>query len=175
MIQGHFLCLKDMPCQMQAVTLDPALWMRNKLYIKTREHVWPHLKDQQSEWLQVTSGWCPLNSEKTKMLSVLEFNIQPKHHSACSCSGSFLFKFIYFERDRVHARTRQRAERERGRENPKHSTLSTEPNAGLEPTNREIVSWAKIKSRTLNRLSRRLIGCLGIIKTREYTKREDLR
>ena len=46
------------------------------------------------------------------------------------------------------------AEREGERENLKRlHTVSAETNAGLEPTNYEIMSWAKIKSRTLNHLS----------------------
>ena len=32
-------------------------------------------------------------------------------------------------------------------------TVSAEPDSGLEPTNREILTRAEIKSRTLNRLS----------------------
>ena len=32
-------------------------------------------------------------------------------------------------------------------------TVSTEPDAGLKATNREIMTWAKIMSQTLNRLS----------------------
>ena len=56
-------------------------------------------------------------------------------------------KFIYFERER---------ERERHREGERFPsrfhTVGSEPNMGLELMNHEIVTWAKIKSRTLNRL-----------------------
>ena len=43
--------------------------------------------------------------------------------------------------------------RERGRIPSRLCTVSPEPDAGLEPTNREIMTWAETKSRTLNRLS----------------------
>ena len=48
--------------------------------------------------------------------------------------------FIYFEREREWVRGR-----ERGRERipSRLHTVSTEPDAGLEPTNREIMTWPK--------------------------------
>ena len=39
--------------------------------------------------------------------------------------------------------------------------ISSEPDAGLDPMNREIMTWAEIKSRTLSRLS-----CPGALETR---------
>ena len=57
-------------------------------------------------------------------------------------------KFIYFERDRTGEE-----QRERETENPKQALCSQcrgEPNAGLEPTNHEIMTCAEIKSRMLD-------------------------
>ena len=72
----------------------------------------------------------------------------------------FLSLFIFLERERVCAcvcaRTGRESQRERGRENPKRAlfcAVSTEPCAGLHLTNREIVTWAKIKSQMFNQLS----------------------
>ena len=57
--------------------------------------------------------------------------------------------FIYLER-----MSRGRAERGEKRRIPSRlHTISAEPDAGLEPMNREIVTWAEIKSQTLNWLS----------------------
>ena len=44
-------------------------------------------------------------------------------------------------------------ERERERESQAVFMLSSEPNTGLKPKNHEIMTWAEIKSQTLNRLS----------------------
>ena len=60
----------------------------------------------------------------------------------------FQILFIYFERERE-----QKAQRESERESQAASALSTEPNVGLEPTNCEIMTRAKTKSRMLNCLS----------------------
>ena len=43
-------------------------------------------------------------------------------------------------------------------------TVSTEPNAGLEPTNCKIMTWAKTKSRTLNWLSHPGAPKIGFLK-----------
>ena len=65
----------------------------------------------------------------------------------------FLFlMFTYFEREHEGV-----AERERSRERESQSgsiyTVSAEPVVGFKLTNCEIMTWAEIKSRTLNRLS----------------------
>ena len=49
--------------------------------------------------------------------------------------------------------SRRGAETERGRESQAGSMLSAESDAGLELTNHEITTWAKIKSQKLNLLS----------------------
>ena len=46
-----------------------------------------------------------------------------------------------------------KGQRERGRESRASSVLSEEPDTGLDLTNREIMTWAKINSQMLNRLS----------------------
>ena len=74
--------------------------------------------------------------------------------------------FIYFEKEReymcVHARgwgrerksmSRGEAERARERTPSRLCTVSLESDAGLEPTNCEIMTWAKIKIQTFNQLS----------------------
>ena len=61
------------------------------------------------------------------------------------------FKFIYFEGEREQAGKRQ-TEREK-RIPSRLLAVSTEPNAGLDVANCETVTWAKIKSQTLNLLS----------------------
>ena len=60
----------------------------------------------------------------------------------------FNLVFIYFER-----KSRGEAEREGDRIPSRLCTSGTEPDVGLEPTNCEIVTSAKIKSRTPNRLN----------------------
>ena len=55
----------------------------------------------------------------------------------------FLSLFIFRKRERERERAcKQRKDRERGRERTPNRlrTISTEPNAGLEPTKREIVT-----------------------------------
>ena len=72
-------------------------------------------------------------------------------------SLSFFFPclFIYFERVRTHTHTHKRV---RGREGWRERipsrlhAVSSEPKARLN-TNHEIMTWAKIKSQMLNRLS----------------------
>ena len=58
----------------------------------------------------------------------------------------YFLKFIYFEQGRG---------RERGRQGipSRLLTASTEPDTGLDLMNREIMTWAEIKSRMLNGLS----------------------
>ena len=51
----------------------------------------------------------------------------------------------------VHACTSR--ERRKDRIPSRLQTVSTEPKAGLDPTNREIMTWAKIKGQMLNQLS----------------------
>ena len=67
---------------------------------------------------------------------------------------NIFLNFIYFEREGESA-SREGAERERGRERiPRRlHAVSREPRAGLKLMNREIMTWAQIKSRTLNWLS----------------------
>ena len=65
--------------------------------------------------------------------------------------------FVYFwekeESTRVHMWARKK-QREGERESKAGcETISVEPDAGLELTNREIMTWAEIKSWTLNLLS----------------------
>ena len=56
--------------------------------------------------------------------------------------------FIYFERD-----GNRDIERRKERIPSRPYTVSTEPDAGFEPTNCEIMAWAETKSRMLNLLS----------------------
>ena len=65
----------------------------------------------------------------------------------------FLFLFIYFlylrERQRVHRGEAEREGRMRGGDTESKAgsrprAVSTEPDAGLEPTNREIMTWAEV-------------------------------
>ena len=61
---------------------------------------------------------------------------------------------IYSERERERERTsRGGAERGRQRILSRLCAVSTEPDVGLEPTNREMMTQAEIKSQTLNPLS----------------------
>ena len=55
-----------------------------------------------------------------------------------------------FLRERV---SRGGAEKETEKISSRLCTVSAEPSMGLEPTNHEIMSWAKTKSQILNRLS----------------------
>ena len=72
-------------------------------------------------------------------------------------SGFFFLSFIYRERERASTRASKREQgrgRQRGRQNPSRlRAVSTALDARLELMNREIVTRAEIKSRTLNRLS----------------------
>ena len=63
----------------------------------------------------------------------------------------FFFKFIYLFWERQSTRVGE-AERGRDRIPSRPCTISTEPDAGLELTNCEIMTSAKIKSPTLNQL-----------------------
>ena len=65
----------------------------------------------------------------------------------------FFFKFIYFERECMHVHELGRG-KERGREFQAGSTLSVRsPMQGLNLMKQEIMTWAEIKSQTLNQLS----------------------
>ena len=64
----------------------------------------------------------------------------------------FSLKFIYFERERACARGGG-VERGRQRIPSRLYVVSTEPDAGLKPTDRKIVAWGEIRSPTLNWLS----------------------
>ena len=67
-----------------------------------------------------------------------------------------ILKFIYFERERSVRMCVQVGEEQSGKERPpsRLRTVSTELDMGLEPTNREIMTRAKITSGTLKRQSR---------------------
>ena len=68
----------------------------------------------------------------------------------------FTYLVIYWVRERERERERDHGggeERGRDRTPRRCLTVRAEPNAGLDLTNREIMTWAKIKSWTLNRLS----------------------
>ena len=58
--------------------------------------------------------------------------------------------FIYFERERAHAHSRGGAERRGERISSRLCAKSTEPDAGLNLMNREIMTRAEIKSWRLN-------------------------
>ena len=62
------------------------------------------------------------------------------------------FIYLFWERQRQHELGRGR-EREKHRIRSRFQAVSTEPDAGLELTNHEIMTWAKIKSQVFNRLS----------------------
>ena len=58
------------------------------------------------------------------------------------------YVYVFFEKERERARLEGA---ERGREKSQIvPTLSAEPDAGLEPTNHEIMTQAETKSRTIN-------------------------
>ena len=66
--------------------------------------------------------------------------------------------FVYFERENESACAHTRAEeeqRERGRERipSMPRAVSAEPDMGLHLVTHEVMTWADIKSRTLNQLS----------------------
>ena len=73
---------------------------------------------------------------------------------------------MYFDRERERERVhKQGRDRESGKEKipSRLHAVSTEPNVGLDLTNREIMTWAKIKSRMLNRLSHPSALEIGIL------------
>ena len=73
---------------------------------------------------------------------------------ALHLTSFFLSLFIYFEREERESISRGRAEKEGGERIPRRlHTTRVEPNVGLEFINCEIVTGAKIESRTLNRVS----------------------
>ena len=69
----------------------------------------------------------------------------------------FLSLFIYFESERNAWAGQGQRERERERKRQRIPSrlhaLSSDPDAGLYPSNHEIMTWAEIKSWSLNRLS----------------------
>ena len=74
----------------------------------------------------------------------------------------FFLKLFVCLREPVN---RGRAERKEERDRiPKRlHTVSTEPGAGLEPTNHKIMTWAEIKSGILNQISHPSVSPFGIL------------
>ena len=83
--------------------------------------------------------------------------------------------FIYFERETVQVGQAQREggkesasrggpERERQRIPSRLLAASTEPAVGLDPTNREIMTWAEVEGQPLHRLSHPGAPCLCFYK-----------
>ena len=66
---------------------------------------------------------------------------------------NFFFNVYFWERERKRAREGQERGKHRIHSRFQARDVSTEPDAGLELMNHEIMTWAKIKSQTLNRLS----------------------
>ena len=86
-------------------------------------------------------------------------NCQIVFHSGCIIVHSFFsifknfFKCLFLrERERVHGGGAER-EREAERIPTRLHAVSPAPDAGLEPTNGEIMTWVETKSQMLNRLS----------------------
>ena len=70
----------------------------------------------------------------------------------CVCVCVYVFCLFIFDRERE--RKQGRGRREGGRESQAGSTLSAQSlTEGLKPMNHEVMTWAKIKSQTLNQLS----------------------
>ena len=76
-------------------------------------------------------------------ISIIALNHSLLNYFSCI----FFLKFTYFERQRERGK-----EREKPKKVPR-SALSTGPDVGLDPTNHEIMTWAKIKNQMLNWLS----------------------
>ena len=68
----------------------------------------------------------------------------------------FLSLFVYFERDGDSVSGGGVEEGARERIPSRLCSASGEPDAGLEPRNREVMTWAGTKSRWLGRLSHRV-------------------
>ena len=90
-------------------------------------------------------------------LSFLEISLvkfQTMHISCwyTSLYATFLKKCLFILRERKIV-SGEGAEREGEGENPRLCTASVGPDVGLESTNRQMMTQAEIKSRTLNRLS----------------------
>ena len=70
----------------------------------------------------------------------------------------YLFIYLFILREREGGKERERERESTGgaeREEEKESQAGTDraqPNVGLDPRNQEIMTWAKIKSQTLNQL-----------------------
>ena len=89
------------------------------------------------------------------MCQSLEYGL---YLSQCHILYCFIFSsvFIYFwERETERQREREAGEgqRKRGRERIPSRYCQRGADAGLDPTNREIMPWAKTKTPTLDRLS----------------------
>ena len=65
---------------------------------------------------------------------------------------SIKFIYLFWEREREHECARG-VEKEGQRIPSRFCMVSTKPNAELDPTNCEIMTWAEVKSQTLNWLS----------------------
>ena len=77
-------------------------------------------------------------------------------HQNCPFFFSFFWDYLFWERERVSTRTpagKGQREMERERTPSRVYAVSTEPSAGLELTNHEIMTWVKVKSQMLNWLS----------------------
>ena len=75
----------------------------------------------------------------------------------------FFFKFIYLFWEREHEWAQAGEGQKEGDGIPSRlCAISTEPDVGLEPTNCEIMTWAKIKCQTRHRLS--LPDAPGVVK-----------
>ena len=109
-------------------------------------------KNDQSldDWLMLikfTGNWLTLNQA--------DLALYPCCVTALTFSIFILFfflKFIYFEREGKYKLGRDR-ERQRERIPSRLHAVSMKPNVGLDFTNCEIMTWAKIKRQTLNQLS----------------------
>ena len=65
-----------------------------------------------------------------------------------------MFIYLFWEREReIESEQERGREREGDRIPNRIHTVSTEPDAGLKPTNCEIMTWIEIKSQALNWLS----------------------
>ena len=96
--------------------------------------IWKILQSQESLQLGPTEN-------KTLILHCMEGN---------HFSGFFLSFYLF-----LRERQMPKSQRERDRDNIPSSlrTVSTEPDAGLELMNQEIITWAETKSQMLNWLS----------------------
>ena len=104
-------------------------------------------------WLQWGEHF--LNFRKSQSIKSLSFSVNlppsllpsPLPFHFCPTISSLYFVYLFQKRERA-------GEGQRERLPSRLCTIRAEPDAGLEPMNREMVTWVKIKSQTLNRLSR---------------------